>query len=197
MEISKVRLPCVTVDVVNFFSSKIRSRLSYTQLWESHNICIIHVATSRFPIQRLLALPISSCNFNSSRGWRGQPRHTIMCNSLGSTWKSRSDSGEHWKGGAPFLGALEGGAPFCIPSVFSQHQYKILWNVHVTSQVVTINMLHLLWRVSLIPGITLIQRRSLWTYICLMEPVWAEIRKNIDGCLSYAIMYCWIRAYLP
>ena len=43
-----------------------------------------------------------------------------MCNSLGSTCKSRSDSGEHWKGGAPFLGALEGGAPFCIPSVFSQ-----------------------------------------------------------------------------
>ena len=49
------------------------------------------------------------------------PRHTVMCNSLGSTWKSRSDSGEHWKGGAPFLGALEGGAPFCFPSVFFQH----------------------------------------------------------------------------
>ena len=34
-----------------------------------------------------------------------------MWNSLGSTWKSRSDSG----------GALEGGAPFCILPVFSQH----------------------------------------------------------------------------
>ena len=44
-----------------------------------------------------------------------------MCNSLGSTWKSRSDSGEQWKGGAPFLGALEGGAPFCISPVFSKH----------------------------------------------------------------------------
>ena len=44
-----------------------------------------------------------------------------MCNSLSSTWKSRSDSGEHWKGGAPFLGVLEGGAPSSIPSVFSQH----------------------------------------------------------------------------
>ena len=43
-----------------------------------------------------------------------------MCNASSSTWKSRSDSGEHWKRGAPFLGALEGGAPFCIPSVFSQ-----------------------------------------------------------------------------
>ena len=44
-----------------------------------------------------------------------------MCNSLGFTWKSRFDSGKHWKGGAPFLVALEGGAPFCIPPVFSQH----------------------------------------------------------------------------
>ena len=26
-----------------------------------------------------------------------------MWNSLGSTWKSRSDSGEHWKGAPPFL----------------------------------------------------------------------------------------------
>ena len=43
-----------------------------------------------------------------------------MCNLLSSTWKSRSDSGEHWKGGAPLLGALEGGAPFCILSVFIQ-----------------------------------------------------------------------------
>ena len=52
--------------------------------------------------------------------------HTIMCNSLSSTWKSRSDSGEHWKGGAPFLGALERGAPFFIPSVFSQHFVSLM-----------------------------------------------------------------------
>ena len=116
----------IHVDVVNLFSSKIRSRLSYTQLWESHNICIIHVATSRFPIQRLLALHISSRNSYSSRKCQGLPRHTIMCNSLSSTWKSRSDSGELWKGGAPFLGALEGGAPFCIPSVFSQQSTVVL-----------------------------------------------------------------------
>ena len=86
----------------------------------SHNICIIHVATSRFPIQRLLAWHTSTSKSYSLRGCRGLPRHTIMCNSLGSTWKSRSGSGEHWKGGAPFLGALEGGAPFCIPPVFYQ-----------------------------------------------------------------------------
>ena len=55
-----------------------------------------------------------------------------MCNSLSSTWKSRSDSGEHWKGGALFLGALEGGAPLCIPSVFSQQP------IHSTKMVLTV-----------------------------------------------------------
>ena len=94
----------------------------------SHRICNIHKATSRLLIQRLLAWLMSTCDWYSSRGCRCLPRHTIMCNSLSSTWKSRSDSGEHWKGGAPFLGALEGGAPFFIPSVFSQHQIFRVWN---------------------------------------------------------------------
>ena len=68
----------LNVDIVNLFSSKIRSRLSYTQLWESHIICILHVATSRLPIRRLLAWPISTCKSYSSRGCQGLPRHTIM-----------------------------------------------------------------------------------------------------------------------
>ena len=87
----------------------------------SHSICIIHVATSRFPTQRLLAWHISTCKPYSPRGCRGLPRHTIMCNLLGYTWKSRSDSGEHWKGAPHSLEHWKGGAPFCIPPVFSQH----------------------------------------------------------------------------
>ena len=98
---------------------------------KSHNICIIHVATNRFPIQRLLAWHIATCNAHSSRECRGLPRHTIMCNSLGSTWKSRSDSGEHWMGGAPFLGALEGGAPFlsrqCFPNIIANKTVDIVF----------------------------------------------------------------------
>ena len=69
----------------------------------SHRICNIHVATSCFPIQRLLAWNISLCNCHSSRGSQGLPRHTIMWKLMGSTWKSRSDSGEHWKGAPPFV----------------------------------------------------------------------------------------------
>ena len=69
----------------------------------SHRICNIHVATSSLPIQRLLARHTSTSNSYSSRGSRGLPRHTIMWNSLGSTWKSRSDSREHWKGAPPFV----------------------------------------------------------------------------------------------
>ena len=38
--------------------------------------------------------------------------------------------------------------------------------------------------------------KNLWTYTCLMEPVCAERLKQIEGCLSHAVMYCWIRAYL-
>ena len=69
----------------------------------SHRICNIHVATSSLPIQRLLAWHTSTFNSYSSRGSRNLPKHTIMWNSLGSTWKSRSDSGEHWKGAPPFV----------------------------------------------------------------------------------------------
>ena len=69
----------------------------------SHRICNIHVATSCFPIQRLLAWHISTCNAYSFCGCQGLPRHTIMWNSLGFTWKSRSDSEEHWKGAPPFV----------------------------------------------------------------------------------------------
>ena len=86
----------------------------------SHSICIIHVATSRFPIQRLLAWHISTCISYSSRGCRGLPRHTIMCNSLGSTWKLRSDSGEHWKGAPRSWEHWKGASPFvsrqCFPN---------------------------------------------------------------------------------
>ena len=34
-------------------------------------------------------------------------------------------------------------------------------------------------------------------YICFMKPVCVERLKNIDGCLSYDVMYFWIRKYLP
>ena len=85
----------------------------------SHSICI-NVATSRFPIQRLLAWPICTCNSYSSRECRGLPRHTIMCNSLGSTWKSRSDSGEHCKGAPHSWEHWKGAPPFvsrqCFPN---------------------------------------------------------------------------------
>ena len=86
----------------------------------SHSICIIHVATSRFPIQRLLAWHISTCISFSSCGCRGLPRHTIMCNSLGSTWKSRSDSGELWKGAPHSWEHWKGAPPIvsrqCLPN---------------------------------------------------------------------------------
>ena len=62
-----------------------------------------------------------------------------MCKSLGSTWKSRSDSREHWKGGDPFFGALEGGAPFCIPSVFSQQEACIKQLRHFTPFVASVD----------------------------------------------------------
>ena len=84
----------------------------------SHRICNIHVATSRFPIQRLLAWHISICNSYSSRGCQGLPRHTIMWNSLCSTLKSRSDSGEHWKGATPFVSHQ------CFPNRRSVPRYR-------------------------------------------------------------------------
>ena len=77
----------------------------------SHRNCNIHVATSSLPIQKLLARHTSACNSYSSRGSRGLARHTVMWNSLGSTWKSRSDSGEHWKGAPPFLSCQ------CFPNI--------------------------------------------------------------------------------
>ena len=86
----------------------------------SHSICIIHVATSRFPIQQLLAWRISTFSPYSSRECQGLPRHTIMWNSLGSTWKSRSDSGEHWKWAPHSWEHWKGVPPFvsrkCFPN---------------------------------------------------------------------------------
>ena len=86
----------------------------------SHSICIIHVATSRLPIQRLLAWRISKTCSHRSRGCQSLPRHTIMCNSLGSTWKSRSYSGEHWKGAPHSWEHWKGVPPFvsrqCFPN---------------------------------------------------------------------------------
>ena len=83
-------------------------------------ICIIHVATSLFSIQRLLAWHISTSHSNSSLKCQGLPRHIIMCNLLDSTWKSRSDSGEHWKGGAHSWEHWKGAPPFasrqCFPN---------------------------------------------------------------------------------
>ena len=110
-----------SVDVVDLVSSKIVLGQVIHIYEMSHSIFNIHVATSRFPIQRLLAWHISTCNSYSSRGCQGLPRHTIMCNSLGSTWKSRSDSGEHWKG-APHSGEhWKGAPPFvsrqCFPNI--------------------------------------------------------------------------------
>ena len=86
----------------------------------TRSICNIHVATSRFLIQRLLAWHISTCDSYSSRGCQGLPRHTIMWNSLGSTWNSRSDSGEHWKGVPHSWEHWKGAPPFvsrqCFPN---------------------------------------------------------------------------------
>ena len=87
----------------------------------SHSICIIHLATSYFPLQRLLAWHISRCGSYSSRGCQGLPRHTIMCNSLGSTWKWRSDSGEHWKGAPPFVSRQ------CFPNTPNQNNKRSFW----------------------------------------------------------------------
>ena len=86
----------------------------------SHSTFNIHVATSRFPIQQLLAWHISTCNSYSSCGCRGLPRHTIMWNLLGSTWKLRSDSWEHWKGAPPFVSRQ------CFPNTLSL--FKIMIN---------------------------------------------------------------------
>ena len=99
------------VYVVDLFSSKIVLGWVIHIYDMYHSICNIHVATSCFPTQQLLALLTSTSSSYSSRGSQGLPRHTIMWNSLGSTWKSRSNCG----------GALEGGASFCILPVFSQH----------------------------------------------------------------------------
>ena len=92
----------------------------------SHNISIIHVATSCFLIQRLLAWPISTCNSYSSRGCWGLPRHTIMCNLLGSTWKSRSDYGEHWKGAHHSWEHWKGAPPFVSRQCFPNKEYQRL-----------------------------------------------------------------------
>ena len=93
----------------------------------SHSICIIHVATSRFPNQRLLAWHISTCNSNSSCGCRGLPRHTIMWNSLGSTWKSMSDSGEHWKGAPHSWENWKGVPPFVSRQCFPNSGVARVW----------------------------------------------------------------------
>ena len=63
---------------------------------------------------------IPVCKSYSSRGCRGLLRHTIMWNSLGSTWKSRSDCGEHWKGAPHPWEHWKGAPPFvsrqCFPN---------------------------------------------------------------------------------
>ena len=76
-------------------------------------------------------------------------------------------------------------------------QSKILWNVQVTSLVVTIRMLNVLRRVSLIQGMTMIQRRNLGIYICSMEPMCALRQEKIEVCISYSVTYFGIKAYLP
>ena len=59
--------------------------------------------TSSLPSQWLLARHTATWNSYGSRGSRGLASHSVTGNAFCSTWKSRSNSGEHWKGAPLFV----------------------------------------------------------------------------------------------
>ena len=76
-----------------------------------------------------------------------------------------------------------------------QCQSKRLWNVQVTSQLVTIRMLNLLCLFD--PLNDLDPEKKLFDLHIFDGASVCRKAKNIEGCLSHDVMYCWSIAYLP